>query len=95
MNLLDHERTPLWRVWEEASTLASRAGVAIIDSELIGLVPAAALDAVADHIGADPTISTTARHALAGDWLGIRDFEPSRTVEARLALPGPSTGGRG
>jgi glutamate formiminotransferase len=89
MNVLDHERTPLWRVWEEASALAARAGVAIIDSELIGLVPSGALDAVASHIGTDPIASSEERHALAGAWLRMRDFKPSRTVEARLARSRP------
>ena len=37
MNILDHERTPLWRVWEEAERLAAAERVSLLDSELIGL----------------------------------------------------------
>ena len=85
MNVLDHVRTPLWRVWDEVLARTSAAGVAIIDSELIGLLPTAALDAVADHLSLEPTIPHAERHRAAGEWLRIRGFDPSMTVEARIA----------
>ena len=47
MNLLDFERTPMWRVWDEVERLAAEEGVSPLESELIGLEPQAAFDAVA------------------------------------------------
>jgi glutamate formiminotransferase len=44
MNLLDYRKTSIARVFEEVERLASAQNVAIHDSELVGLVPAAALD---------------------------------------------------
>ena len=85
MNLVDHHRTPLWRVWDEALRLSTREGVDVIDSELIGLVPAAALLAVADHIGSDPSAAMELRLRDAGSWLRIRGFDPGMALEVRLA----------
>jgi glutamate formiminotransferase len=85
MNLLDHRVTPLWRVWERVSELAAAEGVAIHDSELIGLAPSAAFEDVADHIGADERSHTAARVAEAAGWLRIRGFRPEMALEHRLA----------
>jgi glutamate formiminotransferase len=85
MNILDHERTPLWRVWEEAQRLAAAEDVPVLDAELIGLAPLAALLDVADHLGVSPSDSVEDRLAQAGSWLRIRDFEPSMALELRLA----------
>lgn len=85
MNLLDHAVTPIWRVWETVRDLAAAEGVELRESELIGLAPLAALLSVADH-AAIPTTGTDAeRITAAADWLGIRDFEPSKALELRLA----------
>jgi glutamate formiminotransferase len=84
INLIDHHRTPLWRVWDEALRLSTSEGVDIIDSELIGLVPAAALLAVADHIGSDPSAAMELRLRDAGSWLRIRGFDPDMVLEVRL-----------
>lgn len=43
MNLTDHEKTPMFRVFETVKREAERYGVAILESEIVGLVPAAAL----------------------------------------------------
>jgi glutamate formiminotransferase / 5-formyltetrahydrofolate cyclo-ligase len=95
MNILDPLTTPLWRVWEEVGRLAASAGVRVVDSELVGLVPARALDAVADHLGtpgpgplggagtAGPVDER--RWADAAAWLRLRDFSAARVLEARLA----------
>ena len=82
MNVLDHARTPLWRIWERVRELAMREGAAIRDSELIGLVPRAALIEVADHAG----IRTREDDGLmaAAAWLRIRDASPDRVLEVRL-----------
>ncbi len=85
MNLLDHEATPLWRVWEEAERLAAEERVSLLDSELIGLAPAAALVAVADHIGSGSFHTAEQRLEEAASWLRIRRFDPSMVLEVRLA----------
>jgi glutamate formiminotransferase len=85
MNILDHEKTPLWRVWEEAERLASDEGVSLLDSELIGLAPAKALVDVADHIGSGSYHTAEQRLTEAAGWLRIRRFDPSMALEVRLA----------
>jgi glutamate formiminotransferase len=95
LNLLDSERTPLWMVWEEAGRLAAEEGVDVVDSELVGLAPTAALLAVADHIGSPSSDPLERRLWAAGSWLRIREFDPSTTLESRLAQAGgvvPATG---
>jgi glutamate formiminotransferase len=47
MNLTNYEKTPLFRVFECVKREAARYGVSILESEIIGLVPAAALTASA------------------------------------------------
>jgi len=47
MNLTNFEKTPIFRVFEVVKREAARYGVAILESEIIGLVPAAALTASA------------------------------------------------
>lgn len=44
MNLLDYRATSIGRVYDEVERLATARGIAIVDSELVGLVPRAALD---------------------------------------------------
>lgn len=43
MNLTNYEKTPLFRVFECVRREAARYGVSVLESEIIGLVPAAAL----------------------------------------------------
>ena len=85
MNILDHEVTPLWRVWEQAERLAADERVSLLDSELIGLMPAAALVAVADHIGLSSSHPAERRLFEAASWLRIRRYAPSMVLETRLA----------
>jgi glutamate formiminotransferase len=47
MNLTNYEQTPMFRVFELVKREAARYGVAVLESEIIGLVPAAALTASA------------------------------------------------
>ncbi len=85
MNLLDYTVTPIWRVWKEVQSLAEARGVALRESELIGLCPVAALLDVADHIEVDVSLGQEQRITLAAEWLRIRDFEPTMALELRLA----------
>jgi glutamate formiminotransferase len=49
MNLTNYEKTPIFRVFEAVRSEAARYGVNILESEVIGLVPAAALHATAEY----------------------------------------------
>lgn len=48
MNMVNYEGTPLFRVFELVKREAARYGVPVLGSEIVGLVPQAALNAVAD-----------------------------------------------
>ena len=49
MNLTNHERTPIHRVFDAVRREAERYGVAVLESEIIGLTPEAALLSAAQH----------------------------------------------
>jgi glutamate formiminotransferase len=49
MNLTNYEKTPIFRVFEAVRREAERYGVSILESEIVGLVPAAALHATAEY----------------------------------------------
>jgi glutamate formiminotransferase len=49
MNLTNHEKTPIHRVFAAVVSEASRYGVTVLDSEIVGLIPAGALLSVAEH----------------------------------------------
>ena len=49
MNLTNFEKTPVHRVFETVRREAERYGVAVLESEVVGLVPAAALTDVAEY----------------------------------------------
>ena len=49
MNLTNFEKTPIFRVFEVVKREAARYGVNVLESEIVGLVPAAALVAAAEH----------------------------------------------
>ncbi len=48
MNLVDYEQTPIFRAFEMVKREAERYGVSVRSSEIVGLVPQAALDACAE-----------------------------------------------
>jgi len=48
MNLTNHEKTPIFRVFELVKREAARYGVSILESEIVGLVPSAALVSAAE-----------------------------------------------
>ena len=49
MNLTDFEQTPIHRVFEAVRLEAERCGVAVVGSEIVGLVPKKALEMAAEH----------------------------------------------
>jgi glutamate formiminotransferase len=85
MNLLDFTVTPMWLVWQTVTELAYQEGVEARESELIGLVPLAALVDVADHADVPADLPVEQRITRAATWLRARDFEPTMALELRLA----------
>lgn len=49
MNLVNYQKTPIFRVFETIKNEAERYGVPVIGSEIVGLIPLEALVFVADH----------------------------------------------
>src|SRR5436190_19570787 len=49
MNLTNYEKTPVFRVFEVVRREAARYGVEVLESEIVGLVPSAALTDAAEH----------------------------------------------
>jgi glutamate formiminotransferase / 5-formyltetrahydrofolate cyclo-ligase len=49
MNLTNYEKTPIHRVFDVVKREAARYGVNVLESEIVGLVPAAALVATAEY----------------------------------------------
>ncbi|HYH93636.1 MAG TPA: glutamate formimidoyltransferase [Candidatus Saccharimonadales bacterium] len=84
MNLLDFAVTPLWLVWDSVRELAAEDGVAVAESELIGLAPLASFLAVADHAGVPGEDPVERRLAGAASYLKLRDFSPLQALELRL-----------
>ena len=85
MNLLDFGRTPLWTVWDAVGAEAAADGVDLAESELIGLAPLAAFQAVADRAEAPRDAPPEERVVAAGRYLKLRDASPQMALELRLA----------
>ena len=49
MNLTNYEKTPIFRVFEVVKREAARYGVNVLESEIVGLIPSAALSQTAAH----------------------------------------------
>jgi glutamate formiminotransferase / 5-formyltetrahydrofolate cyclo-ligase len=83
-NLLDTDRTPIWRLYEEVRDLAAAEDVDVLETELIGLAPLAALLAVADRAGMAREVPVEERVLAAGRYLRLRDASPLHALELRL-----------
>jgi glutamate formiminotransferase len=70
INLTNFEKTPVFRVFETVKLEAARYGVAVLESEIVGLVPSAALIDVAQHylqlerFGRDQILETKLRQIV-------------------------------
>jgi glutamate formiminotransferase len=68
MNLTNFEKTPIHRVFELVKREAERDGVKVLESEIVGLIPAAALTSAAgwylqiDKLPADQILENRLRH---------------------------------
>ena len=71
MNLTNYQRTPIFRVFDLVKREAARHGVSVLESEIVGLVPSAALIEAAQYylqlerFGEDQVLETKMRKALA------------------------------
>jgi glutamate formiminotransferase len=92
INLTDFEITPLDRVFETVRLEANRYGCEIASTEIVGLVPAKAIQMIAgfdlrlEHFSATQILETRLALALtdeALDRIYIRDTAGSRNIEAR------------
>jgi hypothetical protein len=63
--------------------LAAEDGVEPAESELIGLAPQAAFEAIADHVGVTDA-DLDARLAAAAEYIRLRDYSPMQILERRL-----------
>jgi glutamate formiminotransferase / 5-formyltetrahydrofolate cyclo-ligase len=67
MNLTNYQKTPIFRVFEIVKREAARYGVSILESEIVGLVPSAALVSAAgfylqlERFGADQVLESRLR----------------------------------
>jgi glutamate formiminotransferase len=71
INMTNFEKTPLHRVFETVRSEAERQGVAVVGSEIVGLVPQAALLAAAGHflrLEADPAPQVLENKLLERLW---------------------------
>jgi glutamate formiminotransferase / formiminotetrahydrofolate cyclodeaminase len=93
MNLTNYEATPVFRAFEMVAREAQRYGVAVVSSEIVGLVPQKALDACADYylrlegFSAGQVLENRLSESLSKTATGMTDFV------ARVASPDPAPGG--
>lgn len=80
MNLTDYEVTPIHSVFDACCDLAGELGVRVTGSEIVGLVPRAALMAAGSHYlkkqGASPGAPTSELIDVANTSMGLDDVAP-------------------
>lgn len=97
INLLDYRTTPLYQVFEETERLAAEYGLRVTGSELVGLIPLAALVACGRHFlqkqGMSRGVSEEEMVRVASQSLGLSEiaaFVPEqKIVEYRFREKGP------
>lgn len=103
MNLVDYEQTPIFRAFEMVKREAERYGVSVRGSEIVGLVPQAALDACAEwylqleNFSRDQILENRLAAALAQLEAREMSSAPEPTLRAFLdsvaaATPAPGGG---
>src|SRR5262247_3768328 len=97
MNLVNYEETPIFRAFELVKREAARYGVAIAGSEIVGLVPQAALNACSEfylqieNFGPEAILEKRLQSELLKVEPGF-DFEEDLAAREPLsALPAPET----
>ncbi len=95
MNLVDYEKTELHQVFELVRREAARFGVSVAGSEIVGLVPQAALDACAEYFLQleNYTPAVVLENRIASAFAGKGEAETVRDFVAEVASGTPAPGG--
>ena len=101
MNLVNYEATPVFRVFEMVRREAARYGVNLVGSEIIGLIPQAALNACADfylqieNFSADLVLEHRLQKALQQAQPQPENAEPDLSAFADEVAAGTQSPGSG
>lgn len=101
MNVVNYEATPLFRVFDLVKREAERYGVAITGSEIVGLVPQAALNACGEfylqiaNFSQDLILEHRLHEAWAEDFAEIGVGLKQRDAEEQLDAPVPANTAQG
>ncbi len=95
MNLVDYEKTQLHQVFEMVRREAARYSVSVAGSELVGLVPQAALDSSAEYFLQIENYApgVVLENRIAAAFAGKGEAETVRDFVAELASASPAPGG--
>lgn len=95
MNLVDYEKTQLHQVFELVRREALRYGVSVAGSELVGLVPQAALDSSAEYFLQleNYTPGVVLENRIAAAFAGKGEAETVRDFVTEVASASPAPGG--
>ena len=95
MNLVDYEKTSLHQAFEAVRREAERFGVAVAGSEIVGLVPQAALDRAAEYFLRIENFShgVVLENRIAAAFAGKGEKETVRDFIAEVASGEPAPGG--
>jgi glutamate formiminotransferase/formiminotetrahydrofolate cyclodeaminase len=96
INVVNYEATPLFRVFDLVKREAERYGVAVRSSEIVGLIPQAALNACGEfylqiqNFGPDLVLENRLHEAWAQDFDEIGAGLEEQDTEEQLDLPVPA-----
>ncbi|MBV9958729.1 MAG: glutamate formimidoyltransferase [Acidobacteria bacterium] len=95
MNLVDYEKTQLHQVFELVKREAARYGVTVAGSEIVGLVPQAALDRSAEYFLQIENFApgVVLENRIAAAFAGKGEAETMRDFVAEVASASPAPGG--
>lgn len=95
MNLVDYEKTPVHAAFEAVRREAERYGVAVAGSEIVGLVPQAALNRSAEYFLRIENFApgVVLENRIAAAFAGKRETETVRDFVAEVASGEPAPGG--
>ena len=85
MNLVDYQQTAIARAFEAVRVAASGEGVEIAGTEIVGLLPRAALDRTAGYF---PLLENFRETLVLENLLETIPSGPVRPVEKKLLRPG-------
>jgi glutamate formiminotransferase/formiminotetrahydrofolate cyclodeaminase len=95
MNLVDYEKTSLHHAFEAVKREAARYGVAVAGSELVGLVPQAALDRAAEYFLQIENFAhgVVLENRIAAAFAGKSEKATMKDFVAEVASASPAPGG--